>query len=151
MSDTSISKQEEGKRALSREWLVARIVIIGGIVVAIVALAYFGWLRPTMLQREATARAQQRAHENVEVATQFCRSGLAAAQTFGVVPPYAQLFGHNIYRTNVQGRYVCVAATHLTRYLLVADLYCRALKDRRCVSLFSVTQANGTVLYQRQS
>jgi hypothetical protein len=151
MSDMPVSPQKEEQRALSREWLVARIVVIGGCVVAAAAVLWFGWVRPAMLQREATAAAQQVARSNIQAANQMCRTGLTSAQTFGIVPPYGQLAGRNIYRTNVQGRYVCVAATHATRYLVAIDLLCRNTKDRRCVSLFSVTQTDGTVLYRRAS
>jgi hypothetical protein len=52
--------------------------------------------------------------------------------------------------TKVRGRYLCVAGTQVTRYVLAGDLMCRNLKDSRCVSLFSVTQDDGTILYQRQ-
>lgn len=136
---------------MAREWLIAKIVVIGGVVVAITAIVWFGWVQPSMLRQQALTAAQQAARQTVEAATQMCRSGLSAAQTFGIVPPYGQLSGHTIYRTNVQGRYVCVAATHAARYLVAIDLLCRNVKDRRCVSLYSVTQANGMVLYQRQS
>jgi hypothetical protein len=154
MSDMSVSPQKEEQRALSREWLVARIVVIGGCVVAVAAIVWFGWVRPAMLRQEAITAAQQLARTNIEAANQMCRTGLTSAQTFGIVPPYGQLAGHNIYRTNIQGRYVCIAATHATRYLVAIDLLCRNTKDRRCVSLFSVTEANGTkgtVLYRRAS
>jgi hypothetical protein len=151
MSDTSVSQHDDGRRALSREWLVARIVVIGGCVVAVAAVLWFGWIQPGMLKREAIAAAQEQARQNVEAATQLCKTGLASAQTFGIVPPYGQLFGHNIYRTNIQGRYVCVAATHAARYYVAVELLCRNTKDRHCVSLFSVTQSNGTVLYKRAS
>jgi hypothetical protein len=151
MSDTGALPQDENQRALSREWLIAQIVVGGGFVAAILAVVWFGWIHPAMVKQEAIAKAQQQAHQNVQAATQLCLSGLASAKTFGIVPPYGQLFGHNIYRTAVQGRYICVAATHATRYLVAVDLLCRDTKDRRCVSLFSVTQTDGTVLYQRQS
>jgi len=150
MSDMSVSPPEQGQRALSREWLVARIVLIGGCVVAVAAIVWFGWLQPDMQRREAIAAAQQVARANIEAANQMCRTGLTSAQSFGIVPPYGQIAGHNIYRTNVQGRYICVAATHATRYLVAIDLLCRNTKDRRCVSLFSVT-TGGTVLYRRAS
>ena len=151
MSDIPVSQKAESQSALSREWLVARVVLIGGFVVAVAAIVYFGWVQPTNLRREALAKAQQQARQNVEDATQLCLSGLKSAQSFGIVPPYGRLFGHSVYRTSVQGRYVCVAATHATKYLVAVELLCRNVKDRNCVSLFSVTQADGKTLYQRQS
>jgi hypothetical protein len=147
----SVTDQKDGQHSLSREWLVAQIVVGGGVLVAILAVAYFGWVQPIMQQRDAASRAQLLASESAAAATLFCTSGLAAAQNYGIVPPYGQLVGRNIYLTRTRGRYVCVAATHATRYLVAIDLFCHDLKNKRCISLFSVTQANGNVLYQRQS
>lgn len=147
----SVSDQEHAQGALRREWLIARVVIIGGFVVAIAAMVWFGWLHPMMQRREAITNRQHQAQALEHAAIQMCVSGLNSAKNFGIVPQYGKLATSNIYTTNVQGRYVCVAATPATRYLVAVDLLCRNLKDRRCVSLFSVRQADGTVLYQRQS
>ena len=70
---------------------------------------------------------------------------------FGVVPSYGRLLTLMPRTTDVRGRYVCVAGTDAPKYVLAGDLMCRNLKDSRCVSLFSVSQPDGTVLYQRQS
>jgi hypothetical protein len=152
MSNSSGPGHEDAQSALSREWLIARIVIVGGFIAAIAAIVWFGWVQPEMQHRELLAKVEKAKHEVQHAAIELCRTGLASAQSFGIVPPYGQLVGQNIYRTNVQGRYVCVAATHAARYLVAVDLVCRNLADRRCVSLFSVVnQGSGSILYQRQS
>ena len=52
--------------------------------------------------------------------------------------------------TTVQGRYVCVAQTKVAKYYMFVDLQCRDLKIPRCVSIYNISQADGTMLYQRQ-
>lgn len=145
----AVSDQERAQGALSREWLIARIVVIGGLIIAVGAIAYFGWIEPMMLKRQELSRLHDRAQALSTAVTELCASGLTSAQNYGIVPPYGRLATNSVYTTNVQGRYVCVAATHATKYLVVIDLLCRNLKDRRCVSLYSVRQTDGTVLYQR--
>jgi hypothetical protein len=151
MSDTSISKPDESQHALSREWLVARIVVIGGFVVAVLTVIWFGWVQPELQRRAAIARVQEHNRETAMAAGQLCRSALTASQSFGIVPNYAQISGSKLYITNVQGRYICVAATRAAKYIVAVDLLCHDVKDRRCVSLFSVIDGNGTPLYRRQS
>ena len=152
MSDSPVANQQDGQRDLSREWLVARVVVIGGFVVAVAAMIYFGWVQPAMQKREAVARAELMARESAAAAALFCKTGLGAAQNYGIVPSYAQIISRNIYLTRTQGRYVCVAATHAARYLVAVDLFCHDIKNKRCLSLYSVVdQGNKAVLYQRQS
>jgi len=150
MSDSSVLKPDDG-RQLSREWLVARIVVIGGCIIALLAIVWFGWAQPELQRRDALARLREHNREMAVAATQLCKSGLGAAQNFGIVPTYAQLSGSKVYITSVQGRYICVAATHAARYLVAVDLLCRDVNAGRCISLFSVVQGNGAVLYRRQS
>jgi hypothetical protein len=150
MSDSSVSKPG-GQRALSREWLVARIVVIGGCVIAVLAVVWFGWVQPEMERRATVARIQEHNKEVAAAAAQLCKSGLGAAQNYGIVPTYAQLSGSKVYITNVRGRYICVAATHAAKYLIAVDLLCHDVKAKRCVSLFSVVQGDGAALYRRQS
>jgi hypothetical protein len=152
MSDMPVANQDDSQRDLSREWLVARIVIIGGFVVAVVAMVYFGWVQPAMQKRDAAAKAQLMTQESAAAAAVFCNSGLGTAQAFGIVPSYAQIISHNIYLTHTRGRYVCVAATHAAHYLIAVDLFCHDIKKKRCMSLYSVVdQGNQAVLYQRGS
>jgi hypothetical protein len=54
-------------------------------------------------------------------------------------------------RTDVQGRYVCVAKNGQAQFTISVDLLCRDLADQHCFNLFNVTQADGSVLFQRQA
>jgi hypothetical protein len=152
MSTPPESGPDKSQAALSNEWLIARIVLIGGFVIAVAAIVWFGWVQPDMQRRELLAKIEKARHDYAHAAMQLCAVGLSSAKNFGIVPPYGQLYGEKMYSTNVQGRYVCIAATHATHYLVAVDLVCRNLQDTHCVSLFSVVnQHDGTVLYQRQS
>lgn len=147
----SVTEQGAAQRGLSHEWLAARIVVIGGLVLAAAAVLFFGWIKPAYLTAPQLSPEQQQARANAQAAFDMCTTGVASAKAFGILPPYGRLASLNVGRTDVQGRYVCVAATPAAKYLVAVELYCRHLKDRRCVSLYSVTQQDGTVLYQRQS
>jgi hypothetical protein len=146
----SVTEQGAGERALSREWLAARIVVIGGLVLAAALVAFFGWIKPTYLTAPQLTAEQQEARATALAIRDMCTTGIAAAKAFGILPSYGHLASPNAGRTDVQGRYVCVAGTQVAKYLVAVELLCRDLKDRRCVSLYSVTQDDGTVLYQRQ-
>lgn len=147
----SVSNQEDAHSSLSREWLIARIVVIGGLIVALGAITYFGWAKPYIAERTRLIANQTRAQALSVAVADICEGGLSAAKNFGIVPVYGRVAAKTVYTTNVQGRYVCVGATPSTRYLVIVDLLCRRLKERRCLSLYSVRQMDGTVLYQRQS
>lgn len=144
--------------ALKREWLAARIVLIGGFTLAIAAGAYAGivWRGKVLQARQqaAAAIAQEQAataaeQANAGAGAQLCRTALANAQNFGIVPAFAKLVQANPAETKTTGRYLCAAATDSSRFTVAADLVCRDLKNPQCVPLYSVTQNGGAVLYQR--
>ena len=147
----SSTRTAERNRALAREWLAVRIIVFGGFAVAIVAAIWFGIIVPKVIaprQLRETLTTQIRTLLTEEA--QVCTTALTNSKNFGIVPQYGQLASAKLAQTNVQGRYACLATTHAAKYVLVVDLLCRNLKDSRCVSLYNVSQADGTVLYQRQ-
>ena len=79
-----------------------------------------------------------------------CTQTLNSAKNFGIVPQYGELASPRLAATDLPGRYICVAQTKVAKYLMAVDLQCRNLNSPRCVSLYNVSQADGTVLYQRQ-
>ncbi len=139
------------ERALAREWLAARIIVIGGFAIAIAAGLYFGVLVPKFIQPRAQhAELVRRVETILKAEMQICSMALNTAKNFGIVPQYGQLATARLAATDVQGRYVCLAATNAAKYVLAVDLLCRDLKSPRCISLYNVSQSDGTVLYQRQ-
>jgi hypothetical protein len=152
----SMSEQNPNMRRLQVEWYAALATIIGGFVVAIAVAAYLTFGGKSAVATEATpppsASDAQKAREAEfeTLGAQLCALELANAQTFGVIPSYGKLASALPRATDVRGRYVCVATTQVAKYVLAGDLLCKNFKDSHCVSLFSVTQDDGTVLYQRQ-
>lgn len=139
------------KRALAREWLAMRIIVIGGLLVALAAGLWFGLIYPKyVLPREQKAQLVNRIQKLLNDEAAICTLAINSAKNFGIVPQYGQLATLKLALTSVQGRYVCVAQTNVARYFLSVDLECHDLKSPRCVSLYNVSQPNGTVLYQRQ-
>jgi hypothetical protein len=138
-------------RALAREWLVARIIVIGGFAVAIVAAIWFGIIVPKYIApRAMRAALVTRIQTLLTQEAQVCTMALANAKNFGIVPQYGQLASARLEQTNVQGRYACLAQTHASKYVLAVDLLCRNFRDPSCTSLYNVSQTDGTILYQRQ-
>lgn len=138
-------------RALAREWLAMRVIVFGGFLVAIVAAIWFGIVVPKVIApRELRETLTTQIRTLLTEEAQVCTTALASAKNFGIVPQYGQLGSAKLAQTNVQGRYACLAATHAAKYVLIVDLLCRNLKDSRCVSLYNISQSDGTVLYQRQ-
>ena len=145
-TDTSVTQ-----RALAREWLWVRIIVVGGFAVALITGLWFGVIYPDyVLPREQHANFVSRIEHLLGEEAQVCTTSLGNAKNFGIVPQYGELATTKLALTKVQGRYICIAHTNVTKYFMVVDLECRNLKNPRCVSLYSVVQGNGTVLYQRQ-
>jgi hypothetical protein len=139
------------QRALAREWLAARIVVIGGFVIALLAALYFGVIVPkVLLPRELHNALVNQVVAVRKAELQICTMTLNSARNYGIVPQYGQLTSNRLDPTDVRGRYVCLAATKAAKYIMAVDLLCRDVASPRCTSLYSVSQADGTVLYQRQ-
>ena len=141
----------ETRRALAREWLAMRVIVIGGFLVALAAGLWFGLIYPKyILPREQKALLVNRVQRLLSDEAAVCTLAINSAKNFGIVPQYGQLASLKLALTAVQGRYICVARTNIARYFLAVDLQCRDLTSARCVSLYNVSQSDGTVLYQRQ-
>lgn len=140
--------------ALSREWAAARIVVIGGLIVALAVAGYFAYRA-----REATIAAQQAAAPvmtpKVDAKTVarveliVCNAELAHAKDLGIIPQYGRLDTPKLVRTQVERRYVCIGVTHLSKYYIAADLRCDNLADARCMSVYRIALPDGTLLYSR--
>ncbi len=154
-----MSDDHNMQRATAREWLAAKIVVVGGLIAAIFVAGYFGWQRynaaqiqqasiPAQTQRQMTP--QQHANFEANIGTLICAMELAGAKNLGVVPAYSQLANNVLRADGPRGRYSCVAATQVAQYKLAADLVCREINDLRCIRLFSVTRDDGVVIYKAQ-
>lgn len=153
-----MSEQQYDLKAISREWAAARIVLIIGFVAALGVGGYFAWQARSVVvaDREHTLadiKAEQNLVNQDEAANQagvdLCKTALSTAKTFGIIAQFAQLTAYTPKESDVKGRYVCGAATGASKYAIVADALCRDLKNQQCVVLYSVTEGDGTVLYQR--
>jgi hypothetical protein len=140
--------QPQTRSWLRWEWRAALITIIGGFVIA---AAYLGYMSYRAAHAPQPIAAEQQTRVNAEASLALCTAALERAKAFGIVPNYGKLASPGLRTTGVKGRYACLAATSVAAYTLAADLVCRDLRDQRCVALYSVTQQDGTVLYQRHS
>jgi trans-2-enoyl-CoA reductase len=146
-----------------REWTAARIVLIGGFIIAIAVAGYFTWTQHKQAQEAAAAQqAQVQAAEQAaagptkaQIAQAQARMGLAVclrvainAAANGIIPNYAKLASRSPTPTKVQGRYTCLAVTDVAKYKVTGDLMCADMRKADCVKLYSVVSDDGTVLYQ---
>lgn len=157
MSDQDHNEQN----ALLREWRVAQITLLVGVVAAVAVGGYFVWQsmsKPSdapaaMVDQELPPDATQQApvvsESDIQANVEVCKAALKHATDFGIVRVDAKLAADLPQGTDVTGRYACVAATEAAKYLIAFDLTCRDLKKDECVNLFSITQDGGAVLYQR--
>jgi hypothetical protein len=145
------------QRALAREWAAARIVIIGGFIIAIAVAGYF-WYR----ERQATLAEQQASMPHAVAAPHkidaktlarielaVCTVELNDAKSLGIIPQYGALASPRMARGNAPRRFICEAQTHLTRYFIAADILCNHLADARCVSVYRIATKAGSLVYSR--
>ena len=132
----------EDYRGLWWEWLIARIVFVLGFGIPVAMVVAFIFLAPPRSQTAGVTREA--------AGLEFCQATVSLAQSYGIVPNFAKAQGQP-QTSDVRGRYVCTAATTTSKYLVAVDLICRNITDSHCYNLFSVSQGDGTVIYQRQS
>ena len=159
---------EDMVRGTAREWFWARVVLVGGFIVAIAVAGYFAWQRhedqvaaeqqqaqslagAAQQQQQQTLTPEQirkaRADANAKAGLMICAMELLSAKNMGLIPPYGQLASPEPRATAKKTRVACLAATTATRYEIQADLICRTLVNPNCMKLHSVKTDDGTTLY----
>ena len=151
----------ELRRRTQREWAAARIVLIGGVVIAIAAVAYL-WLKPApapvmaslppaQTEPRTPTRAQRAANTDASLNMLFCAQELLESQNVNIVPLSAQMAERGPHKTRVKGRLACIARTASTFYVISADLHCAQVTANKCVQLYDIQTGDGLLLYRRQS
>lgn len=152
----ALPENDQKQRALKREWAAARIVVVGGIVIAIGVAGYFVWRARQEKLAEAPVvhatvvpqpKIDQKVVEQAELA--LCTVELDHAKDLGMVPQYGDLATPRALRGTVPRRFICEAKTNLTHYYISADLVCNQLTDPRCVSVYRIALKDGTLIYSR--
>jgi hypothetical protein len=116
--------------------------VIGGAIVILAALGYVGWTQfgPHPAPGSADALA----------ARSVCEATLDRVQAYGVVSPAATLSQADPDKTQVNGRVTCHAKAGAAQYAMTVDVPCDDMGKDSCIKLYSVKQADGTALFQRQ-
>ncbi|HEY4124611.1 MAG TPA: hypothetical protein VGM36_08365 [Rhizomicrobium sp.] len=140
-------------RALKREWTIGLAVVICGFAIAIAVAAFltFGH-KPRAAVPDETQIAEPAPPRETDVSDskQVCLTALANAKNVGVLPDAGRLTDQIPRPTDQEGRYVCDAQTAKAKYSLAVDIVCKQIAKAQCVSLYSISQDDGSVLYQRQ-
>ncbi|HEY5338277.1 MAG TPA: hypothetical protein VIJ85_08755 [Rhizomicrobium sp.] len=156
-----MNDDDDTGRLTAREWIAARLVIVGGFVVAILVAGYFTWQQHLQTQDLANAQmqatAQQAAAQAIQQTTSqsiarasliLCLRELVNAQTMGIIPAFGKLVSQMPEPGASRGRYSCMAGTDVAKYKITGDLVCRQLQKAECVKIVSIASDDGTVLYQ---
>src|SRR5215472_6314342 len=144
-----MNEAEPNLRILRLEWLTAQALLAVGVVVGIAGFFVPVSYKAGPSSSASAPGAASAPSAQASAGTQFCSTAVARARDFGVVPGDTRPSGMPD-KTDVTGRYVCAAEAGNGKFTVSVDLMCRDLGTERCFSLFSVTQSDGTVLYQRQ-
>ncbi len=140
---------------LKREWAAARVVIIGGFIIAIAVAGYFAYRQEQAMRAQQAGIPQAVTPHKIDAKLlaraelAICSAELAQAKATTAVPDYAQLATPRLARGNAPRRFICEATTNLTRYFISADVLCNKLTDARCVSVFKIALKDGTLVYRR--
>jgi hypothetical protein len=152
----SLPDDDKKHSALKREWAAARIVVIGGFIVAIAVAGYFLWkARQDRLAQQPVVHATVVRPPKVDAKTllqlelALCTVELVHAKDLGMVPAYGELASSQLWHGTVPNRFICEAKTHLTNYFISADLLCNKITDARCLSVYRIALKDGTLIYSR--
>lgn len=152
-----MSTEHPDIRALEREWKIGLFVVIGGFVIAIAVAAFLTFgkkhhaIVPDQTQVEEPAPPSEDVANNLNNPSQVCRTALANAKNFGVLPNDGRLSDPDPRETDQDGRYICDAETGKAKYSIAIDIVCEDAAKESCVSIYSVAEDDGAVLYQRQN
>lgn len=145
------------RRGTEREWLAARIVLVGGFVIAIAVAGYFIWRQhqaeEAANQPVPSSQVQtQRLPEDVKTAMMlFCAQELVEGKNVNIVPVDAQLAEKLPRNTNVKNRFACIAHTTATVYFITADYRCPRVTEAKCVRLYDIQTNDGLLIYRRRA
>jgi len=157
-----MDEQDKGLRATTREWRTAMIVLPAAALLTLGALAYpvlFGLAPATSDALDSGPAAQPpppvatptSERPDPQAGATICRTALADAENFGVLPAAAKPSGNGQPKPEgPRGRYACAADSDGVNYRIAVDLICERFDSQNCVALYSITDAKGAVLYRRQ-
>jgi hypothetical protein len=146
-----MTDQNHDMRAAAREWRIAMFIIGAGFLIAIAVAVYFA-LRPSPEELAAKQAAADQAKQDQELSLKIgrvlCDVEISSAKSIGIIPNYGKSASLPVH-TGIRGRYACIASTGVAKYSIQADIKCGTLLDPHCVSVYSVTSDDGTVLFRR--
>ncbi|HTW34941.1 MAG TPA: hypothetical protein VMD53_10020 [Rhizomicrobium sp.] len=153
----SLPEDDKKMGALKREWAAARIVVIGGLIVAVAVAGYFVYRarqqqlaaeQPVVHATVVRPKLDTKVLARVELAV--CTAELLRAKDVGAIPSYGELASAQLLRAgDAPRRFICEAKTHLTNYFISADVLCDKLADPRCVSIYRVANKEKQLIYSR--
>ncbi|HEY1632689.1 MAG TPA: hypothetical protein VGF56_15340 [Rhizomicrobium sp.] len=143
------------RRGTQREWLAAKIVLVGGFVIAVAVAGYFIYRQhqaDVEANQPAAPVAAPRRPEDVKTAMMlFCAQELVEGKNVNIVPVDAQLAEKLPRNTKVKNRFACIAHTTATVYFITADYRCAQVINPKCVRLYDIQTNDGLLIYRRRA
>jgi len=144
------------RRGTQREWLAAKIVVVGGFLIAIGVAAYFV-IAPRFapehnMQENLPSSISHLIPEDAKTAMiLFCAQELVEGKNVNIVPNDAQLAEKLPRNTGVKNRFACIARTNAVVYFITADYMCPRVTDPKCVRLYDIQTNDGLLVYRRRA
>ena len=117
-------------------------LVLGGAAVVVVAAAVGGYflLRPAAPKLDAHGKP----------IPSLCEATLARAVDYGVVDGDTKLASTEATAGQTKSRMICKAKQGSEDYTLTVDVACDDMSNDKCLKLYSVTDAAGNSLFQRE-
>jgi hypothetical protein len=116
--------------------------VIGGAAVIVLAVGYVVW---SHYAHHRGGSANALANRTI------CEATLDRVRDYGVLPQGATLSAADPDKTQVNGRVTCHAQMGQVQYAMTIDVVCDDMGKNSCLKLYSVKQADGAALFQRQT
>lgn len=125
--------------------LVRNPIVLGGAVVLVIAAAAGGYF----LGRGGSGSSTPKSPEEALAARGVCEATLDRVKNYGILEASATLTSKDATKTDTAKRVVCKADSSGTAVTIAVDVHCDNMADAKCLKLFKVTDADGTLLFQR--
>lgn len=126
--------------------LVRNPIVLGGAVVLVIAVAAGGYF---LGRGSSGGSSAPNSAQEALAARGVCEATLARVKDYGILSTGASLTSKDATDTDTAKRVICKASSDGTAVTITVDVPCDNMADDKCLKLFKITNASGTLLYQR--
>jgi len=126
--------------------LVRNPIVLGGAAVLVIAVAAGGYF---LGRGSSGGSSAPKSAQEALAARGVCEATLARVEDYGILRAGASLTSKDATDTDTAKRVICKASSDGTAVTITVDVPCDNMADEKCLKLFKITNASGTLLYQR--